>query len=95
LPNLVKYALGLNPLVSATNPMVVEINSGYLRLTVPRNPAATDVVFLGEVAASASGVWSTNGTTIDSNTPSLFQFHDNTPIGSAFGRFIRLRVGYP
>src|SRR2546423_10393175 len=51
MPNLLKYALGLNPLVATNNPVVGDITTGYLRLTVPKNPNATDISFHVEVRA--------------------------------------------
>ena len=93
MPNLLSYALGLNPLVPTNNPVVGDIETGYLRLTVPRNPGATDIslhVELTEVLGPSS--WSTNGTTVVSNTPALLQVRDNAPVGSFAGGFMRLRV---
>jgi uncharacterized repeat protein (TIGR01451 family) len=95
MPNLVKYALGLDPLVPAASPVVGDISTGYLRLTVPRNPDATDVTFLVEVAGAMTGPFTTNGITMDQNTPTLLQAHDNTPVNSSTNGFIRLRVTRP
>src|SRR5439155_7233623 len=49
MPNLLKYALGLNPLVATNNPVVGDITTGHLRLTLPKNPNATDVTFYVEI----------------------------------------------
>lgn len=95
MPNLLKYALGLDPLVPAANPVVGDINTGYLRLTVPKNPDATDVTFLIEVTGDLTSPFTTNGTTIDQNTPTLLQVHDNTPVNSSAAGFIRLRITRP
>jgi len=95
MPNLLKYALGLDPLVPATNPVVGDISTGYLRLTVPRNPDATDITFLIEVADVLSGPFTTNGITIDQNMPSLLQAHSTTPVNSSTNGFIRLHVTRP
>jgi hypothetical protein len=96
MPNLLKYALGLNPLVPTANPVTGDITTGYLRLTVPRNTNATDVSFYVEVAGDLSvPAWSTNNTTILSNTPALLQVRDNTAVPAAADRFIRLRVSRP
>jgi hypothetical protein len=72
-----------------------DISTGYLRLTVPRNPTATDVTFLIEVTDNLTTLWTTNGTTIDQNTPTLLQVHDNTPVRSSAAGFIRLRITCP
>lgn len=95
MPNLLKYALGLNPLVPAANPVVGDISTGYLRLTVPRNPTATDVTFLIEMTDNLTTLWTTNGTTIDQSTPTLLQVHDNSPVNSSAAGFIRLRIIRP
>jgi len=96
MANLLKYALGLDPLVSATSPVVVDISTGFLRLTSPKNPSATDVTFSVEVTDDlTTSSWTTAGTTVDMNTATLLQVHDNTPVSSATSRFIRLRVSRP
>jgi len=95
MPNLVKYALDLNPLVPTNNPVVGDIRTGYLRLTVPKNPQATDVSFFVEVTANLKAAWTTNGTTVDINTSTLLRVHDNTPVAGSGGGFIRLRVSRP
>jgi len=87
MPNLLKYALGLNPLVATTNPVTGDISTGYLRLTVPRNPNATDVTFHVEVTASLAASWTTNGITVDQSTPTLLQSSRQHA-----GQFIRRRL---
>jgi hypothetical protein len=65
-------------------------------LTVPRNPGATDVSFYVELTDSlAPSSWSTNGTTVVTNTPALLQVRDNIPVGSSDNGFMRLRVSRP
>ena len=95
MPNLLKYALGLNPLVPAANPVVGDISTGYLRLTAPKNPDATDISFLVELATNVAGPWTTSGTTVDQNTSTLLQAHYNTPVSSSTEAFIRLHITRP
>jgi hypothetical protein len=95
MPNLLKYALDLNPLVATNDPVVGDISTGYLRLTVPKNPDASDVTFHVEVTSDVMTASWTNGTTVDINTATLLQAHDNTPVASSDGAFIRLRVSRP
>ena len=95
LPNLVKYALGLNPLVPATNPVIGDITTGYLRLTSPKNPSATDVSFWVEATGAVQLGWATNGTAVDQNTATQLQVHDDTPVTNAPERFLRLRISRP
>jgi len=94
IPNLMEYALGLDPLVSSTNPVTADITTGYLRMTIPRNSNAWDVTISVEVSGDLSDPlgWTTNGTTVDQDTPTLLQVHDNTPVPGATARFMRLRV---
>jgi endonuclease G len=95
MPNLLKYALGLDPLIAATNPVTGDISTGHLRLTAPKNPNATDVTFQVEITADLTAPWTTNGTTVDQDTPTLLQVHDNAPVDASAGGFIRLRVTQP
>jgi DNA/RNA endonuclease G (NUC1) len=95
LPNLVKYALGLNPFVATNSPVTLDISSGYLRLSTPRNPDATDVTLFVEVASALNGAWTTNGTTVQESTPTLLRVSDNTPVSAADQRWMRLRVSRP
>ena len=96
MANLLKYAIGLDPLVPAANPVVVDISTGFLRLTVPKNPTATDVTFAVEVTDDlTASSWTTSGTTVDVDSSTLLQVHDDTPVPSASNRYIRLHVSRP
>ena len=96
MPNLLKYALGLNPLVPTNSPVVGDISTGYLRLTLPKNPAATDVSFYVELTGDlTTPSWTTNATTVLQNTPTLLQVRDNAPVASSASGFMRLRVTRP
>jgi hypothetical protein len=76
--------------------VVGDIDTGYLRLTVPRNPSATDVSFYVELTdALVPSAWSTNGTTVVTNTPALLQVRESAPVSSSAGEFMRLRVSRP
>ncbi len=92
MPNLLKYALGLNPFVAAADPISFDISTGYLRLSSPRNPDATDVTFFAETTDTITGAWTTNGITVDHNGPTLFQAHRDTSIGDSDSGFLRARV---
>ena len=95
LPNLLKYALGLNPLVPANDSVSGDITTGYLRLTVPKNPDATDVTYHVEVTADLVAAWTTDGTTVEVNTATLLQVRANEPVAGSAAGFIRLRVSRP
>jgi DNA/RNA endonuclease G (NUC1) len=94
MPNLLKYALGLNPLVATNSSVVGDISTGFLRISAPRNPNATDVSFSAEVSSDLSS-WTTEGVIIETNTATLFQAYDPLPVASGTHRFIRLRVTRP
>lgn len=98
--NLMKYALGLDPMVSGITSSGVTVGpdpAGYLKMSVIKNPAATDLSLAVEVTGdlNTSSSWNPAGATIDLNTPTLLQAHDNTPISAASSRFIRLKVSQP
>ncbi|HEV2394334.1 MAG TPA: fibronectin type III domain-containing protein [Verrucomicrobiae bacterium] len=94
IPNLLEYALDLNPLAPSGSAMTADIKTGHLRLTIPRNPKAWDVAFAVEVTSDPANAfsWTTNGTTIEQNTPALLQVHDNAPAPGPAPRFMRLRI---
>ena len=95
MPNLLKYALALNPLEPTNSPVVGDIDTGYLRLTTPKNSDATDVSLHVEVTASLLAGWSTNGTTVDLDTPTLLRAHYDTPVASSTSGYIGLSVSRP
>jgi hypothetical protein len=91
LPNLLKYALGFNPLVAADGSVAVDIETGFLRLTAPRNPDATDVTYT--VFGSDDLVtWTTSGIVVDPTGPNKFQAHDSLPVSAGGHRFLRLEI---
>jgi ribonuclease len=95
MPNLLKYALGLNPLLPATNPVAGDIATGFLRLTVPRNPNASDITYLIESVGDVTATWSTNAVVIDTNLPALLSGHDTNAVPATSHRFIRLHLTNP
>ena len=101
LCNLVEYALGTNPLVSNASALVLDRETvganTYLRLTVTRNPAATDVTYAVEVTGDLTtpGSWSSANVVVEVNSTTMLQVRDNVPISAAAQRFIRLRVTVP
>jgi uncharacterized repeat protein (TIGR01451 family) len=91
--NLVKYALGFDPFVPSVSGVSGDTSTGYLRVTAPRNPTATDVGFLAETADTLTSPWSTNGVTVDQDGGGVFQAHREMPVGSEPSGFMRLSVG--
>lgn len=92
MPNVVKYAFGLNPYTAAANPVVFDISTGYLRLTAPKNTNATDVSFMVETTGALSSALVTNGITIDQNSVGVFRAHRNASVTSSPSGFMRLDV---
>lgn len=98
--NLLKYSLGLDPHVPCNTQSSIITTpdpSGFLRMTVAKNPAATDVILAVEVTGNLSSPnsWSTGGITVDENTPTTLEVHDNTPMSAATSRFMRLKATRP
>jgi len=99
VPNLLEYALGNNPnLADAGSHIVRDIEQlggqSYLRITVTKNPAATDIQWSGEAnndLTNAAG-WSSAGTTVETDNVSQFVVRDNTPLGGTTRHFLRLKV---
>src|SRR5664280_1712926 len=103
VPNLIKYALGLNPLTPATS---AQLPSGriqpaggtnFLTLTVNRAARPTDITYIVEVSGNLMGGWLSGppNTVTLTNTVTQLLVRDNTPVPSATARFIRLRVSNP
>ena len=92
--NLTKYALGLDPTMAEANPITEGTGSGYLTLTAPKNPNATDVTYNVQVNGDLTNPagWTTTGTTVVTNTSNQLVVQDNTPVGGAAQRFLRLQV---
>ncbi len=99
IKNLLKYTLGLSPHIAypPTTGITVDLTTtGALRMTVARNPAATDVVMRIEVNGNLNAAeWSESGTTVDQASETLLQAHDDTLLSSGLSRFIRLNVARP
>jgi hypothetical protein len=101
VPNLIKYALGLNPKTFATEPSAVgsiQQSSGqnYLTITIPRTAKATDITYLVEVSGDLQ-TWvsgSTNTVTLV-DTATQLVVRDNTPVPEASPRYMRLRIPAP
>jgi hypothetical protein len=101
--NLMEYALGMNP--GTTSVLASRIVSDredvagtiYMRFTIAKNPAATDVTFAVQVTSDLANAasWTTAGTAVEANTSTSLIVRDTTPIGSAPRHFMRLRVTSP
>lgn len=97
VPNLLEYALNLSP--NTTTPLTQRIvndldSNQYLRLTITKNPNATDVLYSVEVSSDLIN-WSSTPTVILQNTSTTLQVRDTEVMSSANRRFMRLRVTQP
>ncbi len=101
LSNLLEYALGTNPLVSNASAVVMDQEkigaNAYLRLTITKNSAATDVTYSAESTGdlTTASSWSNSTVVVESNTTTTFQVRDSVATSAAARRFIRLRVTVP
>ena len=96
IPNLIKYALNLNPLVSETNALPTPVVSGgYLTLTYVPNPAAIDVTF-SVVGSTDLAHWGTanvqQAVIANPNPPGSVTYYYTTPVGSGGDAFLKLEV---
>jgi len=102
VPNLLKYALGLDPNIPATISQLptggIQPDGGqdYLTMTVSRTAAQTDISYVVEVSGDLQ-TWASGppNTATLTDTATQLVVRDNTPVPSATERFIRLRVTVP
>lgn len=98
LSNFLEYAVGspANGYNAQPWTMDAEVIStqSYLRLSLPKNPAAADVTYevqaTSDVANPAS--WSSSGLVIEQNTSTSLTVRDSVPMGGGGKRFMRLKV---
>ena len=99
MPNLIKYALGLNAGVSAEPEElpVGELTDGggpsYLRLSVPRRMRRADVTYTVEVSDDLASWHSGTGyTVVEQDDDTMLVVRDAQPASADSQRFIRLSV---
>ncbi|HXR46277.1 MAG TPA: hypothetical protein VN784_02455 [Candidatus Limnocylindrales bacterium] len=103
VPNLIKYALGLNPTNAAAAAQLpsggIQPSGGtnYLTLTINRAAEPPDVTYIVEVSSNLLSGWFSGppNTVTLTNTAAQLVVRDNTPVPAATARFIRLRVTSP
>jgi hypothetical protein len=93
--NLMEYALGTDPLRPNPGPLncALEPYDGqtFLRLVVPKNPAATNLTYTVQTGGSLTD-WSATDTAIEVDTATQVVVRDTIPLSAAARRFIRLKV---
>lgn len=93
--NLLEYALGSDPNQATVTAITYDFENvegtDFLRITIPRNPNATDVNFLVVATSDPSDAqsWTASETFVETDTPTLLVVRD-TLAGPL--RFLRLRV---
>lgn len=102
MPNLIKYALGLNPSAVALPGQLplgkIQQSGGqkYLTLNVNRAARAPDVTYLVEVCGDLrTWVAGAPNTVTLTNTATQLVVRDNSPVPAAASRFIRLQITEP
>ena len=101
VPNLVKYALGLDPYTPANSAQSVSgtltLSNGqaFATLTVNRTARAPDVSYVVELSTDLKTWLSGSGNlTTVTDSPTELVVRDNSPLGTT-ARFLRLRVTSP
>ncbi len=93
LVNLVKYALGLDPTMPEINPVTADTSTGYLRLTVPKNPNATDITYNVQFTSDLTDPMSwVTSTFYVQNSSTTLQVRDTMPVSGTAKRFVRLQI---
>jgi len=101
IPNLMEYALNLDPKAASGGDLPKQgIQGGYLTLTYRQNKQASDVIFIPEACANLCNFsWGTNGLTevsrVNCNTWWSVTVQDSVPMSNATNRFMRLKVTKP
>ena len=96
--NLLEYAFGTEPDAATGSPVTYSnanvSNQTYLRMSVPKNPAATDVTFTVEATSDLTNPlsWTSAGLVIETNTSTQLIVRDNVAAGPGVQRFMRVRV---
>jgi hypothetical protein len=102
VPNLIKYALGLDPFTPATPDELpqgsIEADGAqeYLTLTVSRTAEAPDISYVVEVSSDLQTWLSGPSDTVTlTDTPTSLVVRDTVAVPAATARYIRLRVSNP
>ncbi len=104
VPNLVKYALGMNPTVPATNGLPeMKMTNNRLALTFHRQKSATDVIYEVQAAgdlfgfSNATVLWSSasNGYGGGTNPSQAVTVQDTVDASVTNRRFMRLQISRP
>jgi hypothetical protein len=97
LVNIAEYALNTHPLKANSNPVLVDFATigpdKYLRLTAPRNPAASNLTTVVEASGEpAAGIWTAQQTLAEEVSANQLRVRDTVSVSVAPRRFLRLRI---
>ncbi len=97
LANLVEYALDTHPLQANANPIAFDFvtlgEHTHLRLSLPKNPAATHLSYLVEVSDNLqSGSWTAFDGEVVEDTATRMTVRDRLNLHTPPQRFLRLKV---
>ena len=103
IPNLLEYALNLDPLVASVAglPVCATTNvsgANFLTLSYTQVKSATDITYIVESAGVPAGAWTTNVTPVgitDQGATQTMTYRDNIAMSAAPARFMHLRVTHP
>jgi len=103
IANLVKYALGMNPTIPATNGLPeMKMTNNKLSLRFNRQKSATDIVYEVQAAgdlfgfSNATVLWSSTTNPYTNASPSqTVTVEDTVGTGSTNRRFMRLQISRP
>lgn len=96
--NLLEYAFGTAPLAASASPLVFDAatvsTEKYLRISVPKNTAATDVTFIIEATSDLNNPssWSSSGLVTEQDIATRLIVRDSQPMSSGPRRFMRVKV---
>ncbi|HYF35541.1 MAG TPA: hypothetical protein VD994_09655, partial [Prosthecobacter sp.] len=101
LSNLLEYALATGPNAAGASPVVKDVvtvgTERFLRLTVSKNAAAPEVLYVveatGELTNPAS--WSSAGLVVEQNDANTLRVRDHVPMNGGNRRFMRVWVHLP
>lgn len=98
LLNLIEYSLDLNPTTPNGTGILSDLETigqdQFLRLTINKNPLATDIIYSVQVSDNLSS-WNTAGTQVEINTSTQLRVRSTTPMSNSAHQNLRLQVTHP
>ena len=96
VPNLLEYALGLDPSqANSTGLPVLRTDAGHLTLTFNRAAGATDLTYIVEATNNLTGNWTEIYSALGVTIADQVTATDPQPLTGTPRRFLRLRITSP